>query len=197
MLFSSYVEITQGALLSDLRFISRAVSDDETRYFMNFILIEPVDETPAAKLRIVSTDGRRLHMVELDRNVEKLGLTAGTWIVAQSTTKAVKLARVADGEDVGQYPNYKKVLPIGEPVKVVKFYGFDIKKPDRTSSDLMYLLYSLPEPTAFDLRFISDLGITVWRVEWYAKNMAVSFKSGNLHAVIMPMNLDAISDRVE
>ncbi len=197
MLYSNFVELKGNGVGDDLRFVARAVGDDETRPFMRFILVEPVDETPESELRAVATDGRRLHMVEIDRRIAGLGFVPGKWRVVKCAPTVVQLARVADDEDsqksAGNFPNYKKVIPEGPVDKVMAFEGFSRAEIARSSHTLSKFLRECPDPTAVNLVFLEALGQMEWTVEWRKglepyQNRAVVFKSGDRTAVIMPLS---------
>ena len=59
MKYGKFIEIEKKDA-AKFMFIGKAVSDDETRYFMNHVY--------CVKNKLISTDGRRLHILELGDN---------------------------------------------------------------------------------------------------------------------------------
>lgn len=112
-----------------------AVSDDETRYFMNGVYFENVD----GKLTMVATDGRRLSFISRGSDqplhdfsgvivppkvlslVRRLVSGEGPLSVAV-TDKHVYFAfenlRVSSSLIEGQFPNYKRVIPDGQKLSL-------------------------------------------------------------------------------
>jgi DNA polymerase-3 subunit beta len=108
-----------------------AVSDDETRFFMNGVYLEKVDN----KIVMVATDGRRLAYIEKDANdiknfpgiivhpkilniVTKRAGDEG--LVAVSVTDKIIFIRFGSYNFSsvlldGQFPNYRKVIPEEQP----------------------------------------------------------------------------------
>jgi len=108
-----------------------AVSDDETRYFMNGVYLEKVDN----KIVMVATDGRRLAYIEKDANdiqnfpgiivhpkilniVTKRAGDEG--LVSISVTDKIIFIRFGSYNFSsvlleGQFPNYRKVIPEEQP----------------------------------------------------------------------------------
>jgi DNA polymerase-3 subunit beta len=104
-----------------------AVSDDESRYFMNGVYIEKND----SKLTMVSTDGRRLAFIEKDvglkidfpgiivhpKILNIISKRAGDeGLIAISITEKMIFVRFGSYSlssllIEGQFPNYRKVIP--------------------------------------------------------------------------------------
>ena len=189
--YGRFVE-AEGELAAQLRFLAKAVSKDGTRVIMQHIEVEEVE--PAAGengfpiLRGVSTDGRRMHIVDpLATSAGAVyGMTAGSWHVVSCSAKRVQLARLEHPEP---FPNWKKVVPSGYPVKESEFEGFSLSmtRLGDTSKALTELLRSFPSWTTINLSFLSDLGILPWKVQWYGADKAVVFVAGCRKAIVMPM----------
>jgi DNA polymerase-3 subunit beta len=113
-----------------------AVSDDETRYFMNGVFMEQQEGT----LTMVATDGRRLSFVgrQVDANVEsfdgvivppkilqlikKLSSGEGNLSLAVSDKNIyVKFdnQKVSSTLIEGQFPNYRRVIPESQSEEVI------------------------------------------------------------------------------
>ncbi len=123
-----YFEISQGQFIEMVSQTVFAVSDDETRFFMNGVFMESTDQT----LTMVATDGRRLSIIN-EQLPSKATPIEGI-IVPPKVLNLVR--RLATGEGVlnmavtgkhvffsfenhfissalidGQFPNYRRVIP--------------------------------------------------------------------------------------
>jgi len=124
----SFFEFPQSDLIEMIGQTIFAVSDDETRYFMNGVFLESID----GRLVMVATDGRRLSYIS--RNVEnRVPDFAGVIVPPKVLSLVRKLAsgegtvRIAVAEKSifvhfdsqritsalieGQFPNYQRVIP--------------------------------------------------------------------------------------
>ena len=191
--YGQFVE-AEGVLADQLRFLALAVSDDSTRYFMCRIEVEEVEPATEERkypiLRGISTDGRRMHIIEplAPSAVLVCGMSPGGWHVVAKNSKRVQLAKY--NEPSGKFPNWSKVVPDGQPEYKTEFTGVSLKGSDlyRHTPDLLRLFRSFPEPTAINLQYLADLGLgRDWKVDWYAPNRAIVFTSGVFKSVIMPM----------
>lgn len=114
-----------------------AASTDETRYNLNGVYVE---ELGGGKLRMVSTDGHRLALI--DREVGALGLNKGAILPKKGLSELKKLLEEANEGLVsigvkenmalmvkdevelfmrlieGEFPDYGKVIPKGNPLVV-------------------------------------------------------------------------------
>jgi len=108
-----------------------AVSDDETRFFMNGVYLEKVDN----KIVMVATDGRRLAYIEKEANdiqnfpgiivhpkiLNVITKRAGDeGLIAISVTDKIIFVRFGSYNFSsvlldGQFPNYRKVIPEEQP----------------------------------------------------------------------------------
>ena len=124
----SYFELSQGDLLEMISQTIFAVSDDETRYFMNGVYVENVD----SKLIMVATDGRRLSYISkaVDSGiapfegviippkvlslVRKLASGEGNLSLAVADKNVFfkfDNQKLASNLIEGQFPNYSRVIP--------------------------------------------------------------------------------------
>ncbi len=130
-----YLTINQSKLKNMLKLTSFAMSKDETRYILNSVLFEIKDD----KLRLVSTDGRRLATIEegisapktpnrqliipsktiqeLNRILSEEGdikIMFGENQMAFELDNTLITSRLIDGE----FPNYEQVIPKEEKQKL-------------------------------------------------------------------------------
>jgi hypothetical protein len=104
MIYGTFIEAA-GEFSRQITFLSRAVGKDETRYFMNHILIEPSD-VESGKFRGVATDGRRLHLVDPLSCPDNIGIEAGNWRPLKMGGKISWIAQIKSDE--GKFPDYRK-----------------------------------------------------------------------------------------
>jgi DNA polymerase-3 subunit beta len=118
-----------------------AASVDETRYNLNGVLFEMLQES--GKIRMIATDGHRLAMVERTIGTEVEGLGSGVIIPRKGLGELKRLVDEDDADEVslgfegnsglvrkgdvtlmmrlieGEFPNYEQVLPKEVPLRVV------------------------------------------------------------------------------
>ncbi len=132
----SYFEIPQKDILEMIDQTIFAVSDDETRYFMNGVYMENID----GKLIMVATDGRRLSFIA--KPVDPEIATFDGVILPPKILTLIK--RLASGEGSlsmavtdknifvkfdnqklssnlieGQFPNYNRVIPESQDYEII------------------------------------------------------------------------------
>ena len=193
MRYGQFID-AEGSLSINLRFLSKALSDDDTRYFLKYIRIEPSDKGEG--LLAVATDGRRLHLVDpiCERTIaeELVGLAPGFWqVLKNSGQKKTWIARLDDSEtSKNTFPNWRKIMPSVKPEYETTFDGFSSTSREQVNhTGLVTLLREFPEATAIDLGFLESLGTAfTWKVDWYGPDKAMKFTNGNRIALIMPMN---------
>lgn len=158
-----------------LRFVAVAVSSDETRMGMNYLKVE--------KNKIIATDGRRLHMVEIDPPVEP-----GLYEVIKNNTRDIVIAR--DDNPKTEYPNYDRVIPTDSAIYSCTFDGIrNLKRKPRDFAKVSQMMYLFPEPTTFNLKYVEDIGFGPWRVEWRGASKGLVFRTTERMALIMPMQI--------
>ena len=132
----SYFEFPQADLIKMINQTIFAVSDDETRYFMNGVFLENLD----GKLVMVATDGRRLSFISHDpigtipefsgiivppkvlNLIRKLASGEGNVQLAVAEKNVfVQLdnQRVSSALIEGQFPNYRRVIPESQQHRVL------------------------------------------------------------------------------
>ena len=166
------IEFHKGLLCSDLFFLSKAISKDETRYFMNFAYCK--GETIAA------TDGRRLHIIK--NNIE---MQEGhfLYVLKSTATKFIGF----EFEDDMQFPNIDRVIPDKNEMACLG---------EHESLFLGSLLYKVNKEAnaAFNIDYMKDLLLIGGHMDIYADkndsgNKAFLFESGNNSAVVMPLDV--------
>jgi hypothetical protein len=186
MIYGTFIEAA-GEFSRQITFLSRAVSNDDNRYFMWNILVEPSDIEPG-KLRGVATDGRRLHLVDPLSCPEGIGIETGNWRPLKMGGQYSWIARIKSDE--GKYPDYRKVFPKDEPL-------FTFELPGLPRGDLMgnmpflaKFFREFPEPTTINMNYLNSLDhYRPWKVKWYGSENAVLFESEDYTAIIMPMSM--------
>jgi hypothetical protein len=178
--YGRFYEVPSTSMLADeLRFLSRAVADDDTRYFMECIKIEE-------DFKAISVDGRRIHIVKkLHDAAQKVHeIVPGNYTVKKTAGKYLWLVKIES--DMGQFPDYMKVIPDGTPDWTGECDGLDWKK---NGSRLVELFYSFPEPTSINIQYLADLGDHHFKVQWRKPKTVngfslVTFESDTRLAVI-------------
>jgi hypothetical protein len=154
------------------------------------IKIEPSD-AHEGRFRAITSDGRRLHIVDPLSCPDNIGIEAGAWRFLRSTPKTAWIAKVND-KDALDFPNYKRVIPEGKAAFETDYYSGFIngKLQGRTLANAVKFINTFPHPTIINPAYLMDLGNETWRVSWKEVNKGVVFESGNLKAVIMPMQFE-------
>jgi hypothetical protein len=191
MKYSTFID-ARGEFARQINFLSKAISDNETRLFMQDLHIEASEKNEGAFLGI-TTDGRRLH--KIDPLCPFDNFEAGDWRVLKSDSRTGWIAKQIPPEtnekEPGQgFPAWKRVIPRGTPIFTTEFEGFAYSSKVRRCNyaDMVRFVREFPDPTVFNLDYLADLGVNlVWEVGWYDGNKAVTFTSGDYFAVIMPM----------
>ena len=131
----SYFQLPQKELINMIEQTVFAVSDDETRYYMNGVYLEHEDNT----LSMVATDGRRLSFIKTVFDQEHINfdpvivptkilhlvkkLSSGEGMIALAVTDNnifVKFdnQKLSSNLIKGQFPNYKRVIPESQEYEV-------------------------------------------------------------------------------
>ncbi len=132
----NYFSFSQADMVDMISKTVFAVSNDETRYYMNGPYFERVDN----KLVMVATDGRRLSLVSKTLPVENIDIS-GVIIPVKVLNLVKKLSsgegdlrlavtdksiffelegkNISSGLIEGQFPNYQRVIPTDHKYKVI------------------------------------------------------------------------------
>ncbi len=180
--YSQYVEISGGSAMMDLKFVAKARSLEEARFYMTGIEVE--------EEFIVATDGRRLHIA---KNV--LQIAPGSYDLIKNTPKTIGIARVREPE--GRFPNWRRVLPEGEPIFTGVLNPFESPASKKfTGREYFSFLRKLPKNAFANISYLGDLfavsSETVWtcKVFLHGDGHCFDFTSGDLRAVVMGMVVD-------
>lgn len=193
--FDGFIEV-DSYYAKELTFLAKAVCTNDWRQYMQYLHVEPsdapddrADKTPA-RLRGVTTDGRRLHIVDPlpDALVAVHGMKVGDYRVLKSG-KVCQLARYEDGT-TEEFVKYRHAIPDSPVTHSAQFSGIDLKA-GRGFPELLSMFRNFPEPTACNFNFLADLGFgEAWDVEWRGTQKALVFKYKNRTALIMPMEAE-------
>jgi DNA polymerase III subunit beta len=133
-----------------------AISTEETRYYLNGIYIHTVDTDAGVMLRTVATDGHRLARSELPSPAGAAGMP-GVIIPRKTVAEVVKLVAEFSGDVVvelstakirfvvgsvvlisklidGTFPDYTRVIPLGNDKRLVVERAEFTKSVDRVST---------------------------------------------------------------
>jgi len=176
--YGKFIEIEKKDA-AKFMFIGKAVSGDETRYFLNFAF--------CAENKLISTDGRRLHMLELGDNLHRFK-DKTFYRVLKMNTKTVWFVEITD--KVGEFPDaWKKVMPKGKH-KTMNFimrsgrYGLG-----DNYNNIAKLMREIPEEYGMNFSFLEDLMKNVdWQAHIFEEEKAIKFTYRDLTAVIMPLD---------
>lgn len=164
-----------GAMLTKAFFVACSISFDDNRKWLRHVKVE--DDHTA-----VATDGRRLHMAKAEY------LSPGIYDVLSVQKTRVAFGRIPDEEIDFEFPPYKRVVPTDAPVWTGNFSGgLNLSRKPEQFHVVQKLMYSFPEPTYFNVRYLDDLPDVNWEVHWYGPSKSIKFVSGDMTAVIMPM----------
>lgn len=181
MKYGKFIEII-GHSVGDILFLSKSISDDETRLMMNFIYCE--------NNQLIATDGRRMHFVNMSKEqLDHWGFKNNTFYeFLKGTKKKVWLAEI---DNVGGmvFPNIQRVIPTGEVVKQCDFLNpskqEELYKQIRAVSDI------IPREFGLNIKYLLDLPRALFfRVKVFDTPGPILFESGNLTALMMTTCLD-------
>jgi hypothetical protein len=191
MKYGTFIE-AQGEFARQINFLSKAISDNEARSFMQVLHIEASEKNEGAFLG-VTTDGKRLHKIDL-LSCPFDNLEPGDWRVVKSDSKTGWIAKQilpeTDGRPPQGFPAWRRVIPQGTPSFTTKFRGFAYSSKIKSCNytDMVRFIREFPNPTVLNLDYLADLGVNlVWDVGWYGGNKTVTFTSGDYYAIILPM----------
>jgi hypothetical protein len=189
MIHGTFVEAF-GQLRNQINFLSKAISDEDQRvYNFRYIIIEPSTKEEG-KFRAITSDGRRIHIVEPLACTDDNGIEPGLWRFLRITPKTAWITKMIPQKHDLATPNFDKVIPTAKPEFETTFNSDYIynKLSGKVLCHAVELVNGFPEPTAIKPDYLLDLGSEFWKVLWYGNNKSVVFESANYKAVIMPMN---------
>jgi hypothetical protein len=187
MKYGLFVEAS-GEFARQITFLSRAVCKDGSRHWMRHICIEQ-SEINHNRFLGVATDGKRLHLVDPLACPGNIGITEGNWRPLKMGGKHSWIAQILS--DCGKFPNYRDVMPQGEPLCTFELAGIPRGNIMGNMSHLIKFFRKFPEPTAINLNYLNSLDPDrVWTVRWYGSDKAVSFESTGNIALIMTIRIE-------
>ena len=142
-----------------LQWVGRAVSNDETRYFMNVIRVE----AKRKRALFVATDGRRMHIWETDK-FEPFTTTQSHYV------KKVTLTYIAidETENNFQFPNWRRIIPDTtqlEKIFTTTFTSYSGTKFHGASKALVaYAQHH--NGRVFNIEYVNDLIIKDFNNRW-------------------------------
>lgn len=171
---TEYLRVDKGTKEDrKLKFIYKAIGKDDDRLFVTFCLVE--------KNKIISTNGSRLHIVKFEHDL-KPGLY---------NLDIGKIASILTLDDYPKekYANYERIVDQCSGHPSIGTFNFMCRNIYDNSSSICELI--LQTNKVFGFRYIKDLCGYEWEVSSDDKNhLGVRFISGDLEAIIMPMNRD-------
>lgn len=166
---------------SNMIFINSAISDDTTRPFFNTAWYDPTE------FRVIATDGRRLHIWQIDANIAKTyhidDIAEISPIILDTKNSAIH----KNQKNCGQCVNYARVIPDYPTPETKKFLSFTKK----VQTD--YIKFCVCEKIIINPEYFMPLAGETWEYRLAPKDTSVKaalFLSGPLSAIIMPCKLD-------
>lgn len=170
-----------SAAFLPLKYVSEAITNDETRYYLNGVYYLPAINT------IVASNGKRLHIakkVDLSQFIEldesELDDKGGVVLRVKVSAKEISFNGVIDCK----FPDYTKIIPAHTQNALVEFKSND--KDIGFSAGYHTISRLISDPINY--KYIQSLfnACNEWRIFYGASSSACYFESGDLSAVIMP-----------
>jgi hypothetical protein len=191
MEYEKFIE-AKGIAAKQIKFVARAISQDVTRYSLNYMFVEPSDNPKAGEnpLRLIGSNRCRVHIADI-AGVRAPGLEPGQWRVLNREKEPVWLAKIKD-KDAPVPPDFKRVMP----EKTVYVTDFDTSRiSEITDLKRFYLYFKLAKELVSygfpNYGYLDDL----LGYDWVARaksrgstdstgNGVVLFESGTLKALM-------------
>jgi hypothetical protein len=179
----------------DMAFLARAVSDDETRFFMHFIHVETENEN----VYCVSTEGRILHIVEYTK--DEIELEDGHYRVTNNKKDIIVLEK--ENEKIN-FPNWKRILgTVQDHICIVDNFFLTLEGlKDKTKAHDYYEFLFILNNLGYCFNHTYLQSIAMMNRNWsvylspYKQCAAMKFISGNKTAIIMPYTDDIVKGMV-
>lgn len=174
MNYGKFIEVKGTENCRFFRALSAAASKDMARYFMNFVYCDNGS--------LLSTDGRRL--VKVDGMSDTYGFEDGKLYKPIKTT--LRKCWLVEVEPVGQFPNWRRVFPKGEPISTVKY-----KSVGKTNPDFSLEYFKLLKHNPVQIAYVQDIpaGLS-FDVKFYDGGRLLKFDADNIEIIIMSMRGD-------
>ncbi|MDR1231048.1 MAG: hypothetical protein LBK61_06580 [Spirochaetaceae bacterium] len=201
--YGTFIE-AEGEFAKQIGFLARAASRDPTRPSMQNILIERIEPAELAEgteprkgaLKGVATDGRRLHIIAPLACPEGVcGLEAGQWRILRAVKKFVWIAKA---NNCGNFPNWRKVIPVNEPVLKTEYRSGWDKAGVPALVEAVRLCAAISCAAVINPEHLADLDKgdeAVWDVSWHGTKLAAVFENGGCKALIMPAPIEERNKR--
>lgn len=160
-------------LFEEIRWLTEAVYTDDTRYFMKGVHVEK----DGNKTILVSTDGKRLHKLE----IEDIDIDAGEYQISTNNTQVVILSLAR--EEIN-FPNWKKVMPKNKKHFKITFAAKGKNQDQAFSINVAEILKTTG--ACINQTFLNPLRGNDWKVSFESASKSFVFTSGIMQAVIMP-----------
>lgn len=177
----------------EIAFLIRGKSNDDTRYFMQYIKVETKKNENVETVYCVTTNGQIMHIVEY--NKENTPLEDGFYYVKTNKKDIIVLEKT---DETISFPSWHKIVEqMKDHVKVIEGYNLLLnknRKDDLEYINLIFILSNLGYLIRHDyLQSLFELGVTHTQCDIYLNSYrqcdGVKFISGNCTAIIMPMNV--------
>jgi len=197
-----------------------AISNDETRYYLNGLFLQSTSTDSGAELRCVATDGHRLALsylaIETKENfgviiprksvaeIRKLIDSASNVKLAVSRVKikvitdnATIISKLIDGE----FPDYDKVLPKNNSNLVVlnrKNFAENLDRISTVANDKHRAVKLLIEAGKMELQVVTNDGYSAYEeieVSYEGEKIETGFNSRYLLEILSQVEKDEISIR--
>jgi len=168
------ISFKKGTPLFDkIRWLTEAVYTDDTRYFMKGVHVEK----DGNKTILVSTDGKRLHKLE----IEDIDIDAGEYQIDTNNNQAVILSTAKEKYD---FPNWKKVMPKNKKHFKITFAAKGKNSDQAFSINVAEILKTTG--ACINQTFLNPLRGNDWKASFESADKSFLFTSGIMQAVIMP-----------
>lgn len=179
--YGKFIEVI-GEQVQDYAFVGKACSNDDTRYFMT--------NTYCDDGKLISTDGKRIHWVDLGNN--PWGFEQGKFYAFLKAT--TKLAWFAEIEIDGAFPNWKRVVPDGAHDELSSM-NYKRDWSGRKYGELSKLLKWVPNEAGLNFTYLESFPLErSFVVNKFDGKHALKFTSGMITAVIMPIEIEASNE---
>ena len=161
-------------LFEKIRWLTEAVYTDDTRYFMKGVHVEK----DGNKTILVSTDGKRLHKLE----IEDIDIDAGEYQIDTNNNQAVILSTA---KEEYTFPNWKKIMPKNKKHFKITFAQKGKNSDQAFSINVAEILKTTG--ACINQTFLNPLRGNDWNVSFESASNSFVFTSGIMQSVIMPV----------
>jgi hypothetical protein len=177
-----------------ISFVSKALSTDNdvSRIYLQLIKVE--NEKDSEYSTIIATDGRRLHMAQIEQKIP-----AGYYNI-MTKRDTITFQESVNLPDEFHYPNYQKVIPADKDL--TKVCDLDLNETSLTKNIVktgtisrQFAKIVKRAEQVMNIRYLDDLSKRTWElyISKDATHPVLCFKTDDekkILAVVMPMNID-------